>query len=268
VATTGGTKRKTKAVVAKAASAKKAVETVPAIIAYKGFSADLKCQGYQFALGETFTHDGPVRACSSGFHACEAPFDVWSYYDLGTDNRFCRVHLTGKTDRHKGDSKIAAETLFVETEITLGEMIRAGVKYEIAGAFAKAKADKDARTPAAATPRGTPAAATTRGTPAAARLREERQQRRLREERQQRLLRDERQQRQLREERQQRRLREEREERQQRQLRDYARNERQQRQTPRGTPAAATPRLREERQQRQLRDERQQRRLREERSDG
>jgi hypothetical protein len=118
--------------------AKKAEATV---VAYKGFSPELQCQGYQFAVGETFTHDGPVKACSSGFHACEAPFDVWSYYDFGTGNRFCRVHLSGKTDRHEGDSKIAAETVFIETELTLGEMIRAGVKYEIDSAFKDAEVD-------------------------------------------------------------------------------------------------------------------------------
>jgi hypothetical protein len=118
--------------------AKKAEATV---VAYKGFSPELQCQGYQFAVGKTFTHDGPVKACSSGFHACEAPFDVWSYYDFGTGNRFCRVHLSGKTDRHEGDSKIAAETVFIETELTLGEMIRAGVKYEIDSAFKDAEVD-------------------------------------------------------------------------------------------------------------------------------
>jgi hypothetical protein len=109
------------------------------IVAWKGFNADLSCKGHPFKVGESYTHPGKVVACSSGFHACEAPFDVWSYYDIGGDNRFCRVQLSGATDCHAGDSKIAAETIYIETEVTLGEMIRAGVKYEIEAAFAKAK---------------------------------------------------------------------------------------------------------------------------------
>jgi hypothetical protein len=116
-------------------------KTAKPVVAWKGFDANLQCLGYQFEVGKTYTHDGKVRACASGFHACEAPFDVWSYYDFGTGNRFCRVHLSGDTDRHEGDSKIAAETIFIESEVTLGEMIRAGVKYEIETAFAKAKTD-------------------------------------------------------------------------------------------------------------------------------
>jgi hypothetical protein len=116
-------------------------KTAKPVVAWKGFDANLQCLGYQFEIGKTYTHDGKVRACASGFHACEAPFDVWSYYDFGTGNRFCRVHLSGETDRHDGDSKIAAGTIFIESEVTLGEMIRAGVKYEIETAFAKAKTD-------------------------------------------------------------------------------------------------------------------------------
>jgi hypothetical protein len=102
------------------------------LVAWKGFDKNLSCRGYQFEVGKTYSHKGTVSACASGFHACENPLDVWAYYGLENGNRFCRVHLTGATDRHEWDSKIAAETIFVESEVTLGEMIKAGVEYTIA----------------------------------------------------------------------------------------------------------------------------------------
>ena len=108
-----------------------------ALVAFKGFDKDLRCQGYQFEVGQTYTHDGKVAVCSSGFHACENPLDVWSYYGLENGNRYCRVHLSGTLDRRDGDSKVAAETVFVESEVTLGEMIKAGVAATVAAAEGK-----------------------------------------------------------------------------------------------------------------------------------
>jgi hypothetical protein len=86
-------------------------ETVePTIIAYKGFDKDLACRGYQYAVGQTFEHKGRVEACSSGFHSCENPWDVLSYYPLGGDNRFAVVKASGTIGRHSSDSKIASAT--------------------------------------------------------------------------------------------------------------------------------------------------------------
>ena len=98
------------------------------IHAFKGFDKNLRCRGFQFEVGKTYEHDGPVRVCESGFHACENPLDVWNYYNI-TNSRFCRVVLSGDTDRDGEDSKIAARRIEIGPELTLPEYIDAIVRW-------------------------------------------------------------------------------------------------------------------------------------------
>jgi hypothetical protein len=104
----------------------------PAIIAYKGFDKDLACRGYQYTVGQTFKHEGRVEACSSGFHSCENPWDVLSYYPLGGDNRFAVVKASGTIGRHSSDSKIASATLHIEAELKLPDFITRAIEWTIA----------------------------------------------------------------------------------------------------------------------------------------
>ena len=95
--------------------------------AYKAFDKTMQCRGFQFEVGQTYEHDGPVKACESGFHACENPLDVWSYYPL--DSRYAVVDLSGAVSRHDDDSKIAAARITISAEIDLPQIISDGIAY-------------------------------------------------------------------------------------------------------------------------------------------
>ena len=101
--------------------------TAGPIRAYKAFDKNLQCRGFQFEVGQTYEHDGQVKACESGFHACENPLDVWRYYPL--DSRYAVVELGGDVSCHDGDSKIAAARIKINAEIALPQIISDGVAY-------------------------------------------------------------------------------------------------------------------------------------------
>ncbi len=108
-------------------------EAPTTITAYKAFDGDLKCRGFQFAIGETYEIDGEPAICRRGFHACENPFDVFNYYPLGS--RVARVTATGTVSREdNGDTKLCAAKLTVEAELRVPEIIQAAVDWIVEAA--------------------------------------------------------------------------------------------------------------------------------------
>jgi len=109
------------------------------ITAIKAFDADLRCRGFQYEVGETYRHEGAVIACSGGFHACENPFDVWSYYPVvdsdGRLARYAEVELGGATDRR--DDKIAAAEITIKAELKLPDFVKRAVASIIAATKGK-----------------------------------------------------------------------------------------------------------------------------------
>ncbi|EJQ8947766.1 hypothetical protein NYF71_001333 [Salmonella enterica] len=99
------------------------------IVTFKGFNENLKCRDFQFEIGKTFHHDGKVEACGSGFHACECPFDAFSYYSPA-DSRFAETISFGITDREEdGDTKIASASITIKAELTLPQFIQRGIEW-------------------------------------------------------------------------------------------------------------------------------------------
>ena len=107
---------------------KKAAEAVETITAYKGFENDWKCRGFQYKVGESFSHEGEVKACESGFHACEYPLDVFNYYHP-SGNRFAVVEQSGELSRHSGDSKVASKSIAIKAEIDTAGLVKAAIEY-------------------------------------------------------------------------------------------------------------------------------------------
>ncbi|MDL4287292.1 hypothetical protein QJ471_03340 [Salmonella enterica] len=99
------------------------------IVTFKGFNKELKCRDFQFEIGKTFHHDGKVEACGSGFHACEFPFDVFSYYPPA-ESRYAETISFGVTDREEeGDTKIASASITIKAELTLPQFIQRGIEW-------------------------------------------------------------------------------------------------------------------------------------------
>jgi hypothetical protein len=93
------------------------------IIAYKGFDKNLQCRNFQYKIGETYTEKFS-KVCEKGFHACTDPMDVWSYYSLCNENRYCLVECSGTFDFAKNeDSKFSCSTIKIIKELTLKEIL-------------------------------------------------------------------------------------------------------------------------------------------------
>ena len=100
------------------------------IKAFKGFNRDLSCtpdggEKFQYEEGKKYETDD-AKECECGFHACEYPLDVFSYYAPGT-SVYHEVELGGKID--KGDNKIAATKIKVGASINIAGMVKAAIEY-------------------------------------------------------------------------------------------------------------------------------------------
>ena len=138
---------------------------------FKGFDKDLKCRGYQYEVGQDFQEEGKIEACSKGFHFCENPFDVFSYYPPSSENginRYCVVEGGGSIDKDSDDTKIACSKLHISAEIGLKGLVEAGVKFILDKVNWKDCKESNTGNQSAATNTGYKSAATNTGYKSAA----------------------------------------------------------------------------------------------------
>ena len=133
---------------------------------YKGFDKDLKCRGFQYEVGKEY-EESDVKVCEKGFHACENPLDVFSYYPPA-DSRYCEVEQSGELSKDGGDSKVASSKIKIGAEIGLSGLIRAGVKFILEKVDFKNAKESNTGNRSAATNTGNRSAATNTGNYSAA----------------------------------------------------------------------------------------------------
>ena len=95
---------------------------------FKGFDKNLKCRDFQYEVGKEYIHDGNIKVCESGFHACENPMDVFEYYPPN-EARYCEVTGDGKESSDEDGGKTSFEKIKINAEIGLGGIIKAGIKF-------------------------------------------------------------------------------------------------------------------------------------------
>ena len=101
------------------------------VVAYKGFDKNLQCRGYQFEVGGSYSHDGDVKRCHTGFHTCEFPLHVFDYYPPG-ESRYALVETSGKIDREEnGDTKLASAKIHIKAELQIPAIVTTAIAWVI-----------------------------------------------------------------------------------------------------------------------------------------
>jgi hypothetical protein len=90
--------------------------------AYKGFDRNdegqLSCRGFVYEIGVLYKHEGEIKVCVSGFHACPDLKDVKTYYR--NFDTWHEVELSGKTKFFT--DKIVASEIKVVRKLTYLEI--------------------------------------------------------------------------------------------------------------------------------------------------
>ena len=84
--------------------------------AYKVFNPDWTCIGFQYKVGEVYEHDGNIRLCWSGFHACTKLIDCFSYYRFDPANKVATVEILGQHFESLSNSKIVTDKIKIINE--------------------------------------------------------------------------------------------------------------------------------------------------------
>lgn len=82
---------------------------------------------FQYEIGKEYKED-EANLCYCGFHACENPLDVLSYYN-NIDDKFCEVELDKIDPNRNKDSKICGKKIKIGIEIGFLGLFKAGIEW-------------------------------------------------------------------------------------------------------------------------------------------
>lgn len=97
------------------------------MIAYKGFNkhedGTLWCMDFQYEVGNTYKHNGKIKLCESGFHACHELHQVWQFYPNNGNNVFYEVECGGEIiESQYNDGKIVCSEISLTKEIDTSDI--------------------------------------------------------------------------------------------------------------------------------------------------
>ena len=96
--------------------------------AYKGFNKDMTCRDFQFEEGKSYEHEGNVKVCESGFHACERPLNCFDYYSPAS-SVYHEVEADGDISKSDDDTKIAAKKIKIGARLDIAGLVQAQFEY-------------------------------------------------------------------------------------------------------------------------------------------
>ena len=93
---------------------------------YKGFNKDMTCRDFQYEEGKEYVTE-KAEACECGFHGCEYPLDVFSYYPPGT-SVYHEVEQSGDFEKSDSD-KVASTKIKIGARIDIAGIVKAAISY-------------------------------------------------------------------------------------------------------------------------------------------
>ena len=98
--------------------------------AYKAFNKDMTCRGFHYAEGKTYElpEGQEAKLCERGFHACERPVDVLSYYNAG-QAVVHEVEVEGVDQNRDNDTKLCARKIHIGARMNIAQMVQATFEY-------------------------------------------------------------------------------------------------------------------------------------------
>lgn len=98
------------------------------MLAYKAFEKGLVCRGYKFKAGIKSVTE-KANCAKNGFHAAEAPLDMFRYYPNTDISEYWLVRLGGDIHEDGSDSKIACTELTPIRKLKPEEIAAAALLY-------------------------------------------------------------------------------------------------------------------------------------------